>query len=1218
MSTLAPRRPRWSDVAIAHLEDSLSCPRCDAGLDGRRCHRCGADYSGPIGGELWDASLAAVEALRTRQDVLDRVPTRTTDAATPAPAPVAVPRTDRAAPRSSATVQSVLAVAGAGLVAVAAIVFTFLNPDVTDPLARGLIVGAVTLVFIAGAAVLQRRRLRFSAEAVGALGVVFVGLDVRAVAVAFVGSEWFAAAIATLVAAAALTGLALALRLRTWLWSGVVALTLVPGMLGLAADAPLLGSLGVAVTAFALLLLTDAFAGRIGTTLNTERATLTVVQVTAIVLAVAQPVLFGGLPPERLPAGVCGVLAASAVLSVLSTRHPGRRMWSFFGGGFGTAAIAMLPLTLGLPAGVWWWTAVPAAAVLGAVTVAALAPMPRTIEPGSLAGGAILVVALIAAPPTLAAIALGASAVLRGDLYVTDDGGFSIAVAAGLGALAVGLVAFGMLRERLRPSEPREAVPAPDAVTADPRALPAPVGMRWVADLGVWYAGIAALAVLTIPMIAVWGRVALGLGAGQLVIAAVTLLASRRPGRVLRRTAVRIPLIVTAHLLVLFAAILSWRDLDLAVWAGAAVVVAVGALATTVPASARFGHVGAGYAYALVVFATGLSLARLDDVAILCLTTSAGAIVAITATFARRVRVRDWYAVLAVTSVPFLLGVGQVVFVRSGWTALSTSLIFALALALVVTRRAGLVLPLRLAAAGVLVPALAVVIVCLGAQLLAASGSPVVLPVIAVLVAVVLPSGPLVRAALAPRIGEREARLVRIAIEATTLLTAAIAVGLALVREAAGLGTSLVVLAVIGVAGVVTALWGDRRYGWWLAGAAFTGALWCAWGLAGVELLEAYLLPPAIAAAVVGGILTGTGRPARELYAAGLGSAIVPLVAVTAVAGPPARALALVAAAWVLAAAGAFLRGRLAALRTVTLSAAIVAAAAGVVLAARLGLGIDAVPTGIPLIVTCAALAVVSAGAAAVAARTLLGAGDAERRSRWLTAPAFAYLAVGAWTGIERDWLAIWSMWTLLLVLLATVVVAAWRGVRRSTSLPPVWFLFGLAFATAVVAWSPRDLRVEWFSLPMGVALLAAGWIALRTPDQTDGDVRGIRSLSAWPAGFAGSWALLTPGLVVLLSASIAATFTDPLTWRAILVIVLALLAILVGASRRLAAPFVIGIVVLPVENALAFLVQIGRGIEAMPWWITLAVVGAVLLIIAVTYERRAGEGIAARLRDLA
>jgi len=113
---------------------------------------------------------------------------------------------------------------------------------------------------------------------------------------------------------------------------------------------------------------------------------------------------------------------------------------------------------------------------------------------------------------------------------------------------------------------------------------------------------------------------------------------------------------------------------------------------------------------------------------------------------------------------------------------------------------------------------------------------------------------------------------------------------------------------------------------------------------------------------------------------------------------------------------------------------------------------------------------------------------------------------------------------------------------------------------------------------------------------------------------------LLGPGLVVTLSASVAATYTDPRTWRAILVMAIALVAILVGATLRLAAPFLIGIVVLPVENVLAFVVQIGRGIEAMPWWITLSVVGAVLLIIAVAYERRAGDeaGLTARLRDLA
>jgi hypothetical protein len=105
----------------------------------------------------------------------------------------------------------------------------------------------------------------------------------------------------------------------------------------------------------------------------------------------------------------------------------------------------------------------------------------------------------------------------------------------------------------------------------------------------------------------------------------------------------------------------------------------------------------------------------------------------------------------------------------------------------------------------------------------------------------------------------------------------------------------------------------------------------------------------------------------------------------------------------------------------------------------------------------------------------------------------------------------------------------------------------------------------------------------------------------------------------VITSASVLATFTDPQTWRAVLVMIIALIAILVGARLRLAAPFVVGIVVLPIENVVVFAVQIGRGIQSMPWWITLAVVGAVLLILAVTYERRAGDtSLTARLRDLA
>ncbi len=73
---------------------------------------------------------------------------------------------------------------------------------------------------------------------------------------------------------------------------------------------------------------------------------------------------------------------------------------------------------------------------------------------------------------------------------------------------------------------------------------------------------------------------------------------------------------------------------------------------------------------------------------------------------------------------------------------------FLLALALVITRRQGLTIFLRAAAAALLVPSLAVVIIALGAELLDVSASPITLPVIAVVVAAVLPTTGLIASAL--------------------------------------------------------------------------------------------------------------------------------------------------------------------------------------------------------------------------------------------------------------------------------------------------------------------------------------------------------------------------------------------------------------------------------------------------------------------------------------
>jgi hypothetical protein len=632
----------------------------------------------------------------------------------------------------------------------------------------------------------------------------------------------------------------------------------------------------------------------------------------------------------------------------------------------------------------------------------------------------------------------------------------------------------------------------------------------------------------------------------------------------------------------------------------------------------------------------------------------------------RSVPARSWQAMLVVASAPFAIGVAQVLIERSGWTALPTAAMAVLAALLLRTRREGATPAVRLLAAAILVPALAVSVLCLGAQVLPMSASPVVLPVIAALVAGVLPFTLRIRRALADRgAGRIVAARIQTTLEAGALLTGALAVVLSVVREAAGFGTACAVLALLAAgAGVASATTG-RRHLRAVAAIAATGALWSAWAALGVPLAEAYLLPPTLAALVFGIVRASRGGAGTVFAALGSAGAIVPvlvLIGSGAAQASPWRTGALLAASWSLAAlVGALVRRlhadekdgdgavgrasvgarRLRPVASWLAAASIVAGLAGTAQALLLTRGegvavlLPAPPTGGALFFACVGLAVaggagMAAGAAALRAVTTSAA---VRGSRWLFVPALVATTAGVWPAIQRDWTSIWGMWSLMLVLLAAMVLTARRAARGASAVAPVWILFALAFVTAVVAWSPRDLRVEWFSLPLGLFLIAAGLqgrfdhgdaaapvASGRAAPESGAAVRSssFAALHDWPRGATGSWALLAPGIIVTMLASVVSTFTDPLTERAILVMVCALIAILVGATRRLAAPFLIGLIVLPIENVFVFAVQIGRGIESMPWWITLAVMGAVLLIIATTAERRAAHApMTARLRDL-
>ncbi|MEZ5191011.1 MAG: hypothetical protein R2717_09425 [Schumannella sp.] len=374
----------WSDDAIRHLTDSVTCPRCDTdGLHDRRCLNCGADLRGDIATRLWDASVAAADALRNRQAVLDLVPFAPVEqvpagaqavpaggqavpaaagaAAASIAAPAAVPE------RASATVQSVLAVAGAGLFAVAAIVFTFFNPDLHDHALRSVIVGVVTLVFLGGAWLLVRRGLRFSAEAVGALGMVFVALDIYAVSeLAPVGiSGWVFTAIGTLVSATVMIAAAWLARIRSWLFLALGGLAIVPAMIGYAgADqgggtwASVLGHLcGLRRTG------TGRGCAQAGPALRREahgRTRPAHGAHGARRRGRGRPAAANGCPhPDPALARHRGRPGGdrAAGVPVDAPPHPG--FWSFLAGGLAVAALAALPFALDLEHPEWYLALVP-------------------------------------------------------------------------------------------------------------------------------------------------------------------------------------------------------------------------------------------------------------------------------------------------------------------------------------------------------------------------------------------------------------------------------------------------------------------------------------------------------------------------------------------------------------------------------------------------------------------------------------------------------------------------------------------------------------------------------------------------------------------------------------------------------------------------------------------------------------------------------------------
>ncbi|MFF0752306.1 SCO7613 C-terminal domain-containing membrane protein [Streptomyces sp. NPDC004267] len=352
---------------------------------------------------LVDRELARLDARRAqlllRRDWLLRVLAPRVPAAGPAtaPWPAPVPPRPEATPRST---QNVLLTLGGVLLTVAALVFTLVSWGTMGIGGRSAVLAVVTSAALAAPALLLRRGLASTAEAVAALGLVLTVLDAYALhRVALPDTDALAyTAVASAVLAGAWAGYGAALSgLRMPVPAGVVAAQL-PLPLGvLAAGGGVVpaawAALATAVLDLVVVLFTAPLAPRV--TAGAGAAGLGGwALLTGLALSLSSPVR-----------GALLLLVCAGVLLYLATRHAPAAVAAATGAGLsGIAAVGGL-LRAVVP--VAW--AVPAYALVAVVLAGAawrlLAGVPALRTGLALAGGGALGLTVVwALPPSLVGV----------------------------------------------------------------------------------------------------------------------------------------------------------------------------------------------------------------------------------------------------------------------------------------------------------------------------------------------------------------------------------------------------------------------------------------------------------------------------------------------------------------------------------------------------------------------------------------------------------------------------------------------------------------------------------------------------------------------------------------------------------------------------------------------------------------------------------------------
>ncbi|WP_454050257.1 SCO7613 C-terminal domain-containing membrane protein [Cellulomonas sp. Marseille-Q8402] len=1265
-----------ADAVRRELTDFTRCPACGAPLPAPRCGRCGLDLAGADGVRIAAASYAAARALDDRQALVARVRAQQAGAGTAAggawypagpvpvpprgfagPGPVPpVPRVPVGAlgparawtppaggppspvagapvPERPFDVVRLFVLAGAGLVAAAALVFAFFVLD-EAPLARVAVLLLVTGFAVGGTLALRRMGVGSSAEAVGGLVAVLAVVDAWVVAALVDGSARRLVLAALLLAVGlGLTAAGLAARVRSWTVA-VLVLPLVPLCVAGAVTGRWAWHLGLLAAALVTLVRVGhrrAVGERFGAPARVVDALLALAALGLVGAALVNALLV----PPPVAAWETGGTALALLLAAVVARAQapagqaapwvaGAAVLTVAAGAF--AVVSVLPA----PAG--------AAPLAGAVVWALLVLLPgrpgqdRATDPlyrAQVAGGWVAVLALAGAGVlagiggTLALLAGVGTAAGSGSLDRLDGGVFDADVAgAGVGPVLALVVAAGILaaigRVRLAPVAAQPVVvPVPGAAPA----VPAPVTWREPAVHLVGRALLPPAVVLTLWVAAGLLRPwAVPLLVAELVLAVAFVEGARwfpAAGAPVGRGPWRGTLVVAALVQIAFLGVLTWVSWPTTALGALAVLLLLLRARPLVVTELRGLLVAAGTLYGGAVLAVLLAgWAGWDAFGVVGAVAVALSLVAALLTVLRGVGQATWLGVLVVAPLPAVLGVAVVAVDRTWWGAAGAAALLLLEAVLLDTRARPVPSWLRVLAAALVVPTVSVVVICAGALLLPGSGSPVLLPVVAVLAAAAAVVAPAVADRLRRRVPGVAADRARLAIELASAGTAAVALLLGVARTPTGADTVLVLCAVLAAGASVVAQRPDRRPVWWVAAALWTGVVWSALVWWGVGLVEAYTAPPALAAVVIGALLSRRGDRWRPLVASGTALLVVPTL-LLALAGRDVgiRSTALLGFAAVAVVVGLLERRAPAGPRPVLSALArplvlggAAAALAGAVRAAHLA---AATPVGGGVTnarLFGAALLWSAVGAALLGALGLLATRRSATLRRWALAPALVAGTVGALSAVRPSWALVWIGLLVELALLALAVAAVRAEARRQrgvldTVVPPGWTLWLAALAWGIGAWSPRELRVEVFALPLGLALVAMGWVALQAALAEPAAAR--RAGDSWPVGHRTSAATLTPGIVATLGPSMLAIWTDPLTWRAILVVVLALSFMLIGARQLLRAPLVVGAAALPVAVVSVFAAQIGRTISAGPWLLTLLAAGGLLLVLGIFAERR-------------